>query len=373
MKHLYLFLILSLAACSPALTSPETTASPEALSLQIIAPDNESEFVESNLWLEWDGPALAENQFFVLRLWYGEEAPQEVWTQEKRLNAKDLIDSYSRDLGTYHWQIAIVNTNAEGGFDSIAHEWTAVQNLHRVRRLSIQPLPINQMSQTARFIAEQGFTTATETIDFARSWMYQNTNIGSELLIYSADYSDAAQLMYNHYTGEGEAPQMYCNGISTTLLTVLLELGIESRLIFLYGEVPGWISEHTVLEVFNPDTQAWEIHDGTRDMVFIDIETGHRVPISRMVFGSFDTIQGCNSEGCSADNVTYIKEPLGAFRYGYSTEVWVNPDRLNISQRIHAFDNENFADFIAREAGVPVVQMTFHFDSWDIPPLEETE
>jgi hypothetical protein len=368
MRYFQFLSVLLLVACASTLPGPTAAPTTEAvaslLAPEIIAPINGSEFVESSLWLEWDSPALKPGQFFVLRFWYGEEAPQEVWTEDKRLNAQTFIDSYSRDTGEYHWQLAIVNTNAEGGFESMGSEWTEVQNLYRVRHLSLEPLPLEQMSPTARFIHEQGFETATEVIDFTRSWMFQNTLIGEELLIYAPDYSDAAQMMFSHSLGEGETPQMYCNGISTTLLTVLRELGIDSRLIFLYGEVSGWFSQHTVLEVFNPDTQGWEIHDGTRDYYFIDTETMERIPIERIVFDTLEKVQACTNEGCSADlSLEYLVNPLGAFRYGYSTELWVNPDRLNMSRRVEAFENHNFAEFIAEEAGVPVQRVVFHFDS----------
>jgi hypothetical protein len=361
MRQLFFFCLILLAACTPTSSPSPTTAA----SLEIIAPENGSEFVSSDLWLEWSWQPLAAGQFYVLRLWYGDEAAQEVWTSENRVNVKAMIDTYSREIGTYHWQLAVVNTNAEGGFDSMASEWTAEQNLERVRRLSIQRLPIEQMSPTARFIAEQGLTSSRELFDFIRHWMYENTLLGEELLIYAPDYSDAAQQMYEHSLGNGELPQMYCNGISTTMLTVLWELGYESRLVFLYGEVEGWISQHTVLEIFNPDTQSWEVHDGTRDSYFIEKSSGERVAIDALVFAQLENYDACTGGACGYEaGMNHLIPRLGAFRYGYSSEVWVNPDRLNMSRRIEAFDNANFAEFIAEEAGVPVQTMIFHFDSW---------
>src|SRR5688500_9244456 len=99
--HRYLLLcVILLAACMPS-AEPSPTAPPS--SPEIIAPENVSEFVSSDLWLEWSWSSLAAGQFFVLRLWYEDEAAQEIWLAENRVNAKQLIDSYSRDTGTYHW------------------------------------------------------------------------------------------------------------------------------------------------------------------------------------------------------------------------------------------------------------------------------
>ncbi|MCA9914839.1 MAG: hypothetical protein KC496_15910, partial [Anaerolineae bacterium] len=202
-----------------------------------------------------------------------------------------------------------------------------------------------------------------------RNWIHENTDIGAELQIYEPDYSDAAQMMVEYSRGEGDAPEMYCNGMSTVMLTTLAQLGIESRIVFLYGEVPGWFAQHTVLEVFNPQTQAWEVHDTSKNFYYLDTETDSPASMERLVFGNLGSIEACDGQGnCSTqafmgDTAQYMQ----AFRYGFSTEIWVNPDRLDMSRRVEAFDNANFAEFLSQLSSIPARDFTFHFDSWSPP------
>lgn len=369
MKTIWIILLATIiSACSATSSDNIITENQEItpLPLQIIAPESQSEFVESDLNLIWQSDELASNQRYVLRLWFGEEAPQEIWTESNQINAQDMIDSYSQDVGSYYWQVAIVNTNEAGGFESMGSEWSPVQELHRVRRLSLTPRPVEQLSDTARFIHDQNLQSATEMINFTQKWMFENTLIGEELSGYAPDYSDAADMMFSHAQGDAEAPQMYCNGISTTMLTVLQELGIDSRIVYLYGETSGWVSEHTILEVFNPDTQVWQAQDPTWDLYYQDTETGKRASTERLVFGELDTLQGCIGDDCNADeNIAFIIPKLGAFRYGFSFEVWVNPNRFDISRRVEAFDNTNFPEFIAMRSGTVSRNLTFRFDTWE--------
>lgn len=368
MKRAFVILIFLLSACTATTTLPTPEPYPFDAP-QVLTPESDSEFVSSEITLSWDWSELGDNQLFVLRLWYGDETPQEVWTRDKQINSQSLIDAYSRDVGEYFWQVAVINANEDGSFNSMGSEWSPLQTLYRVRRLSLESLPVENQSDTAKLVTEQGFDTSFERIQFLQNWIHENTYIGEELLIYEADYSDASQMMFNHAQGLSDAPQMYCNGMSTVMLTTLHELGIESRLIFLYGEVPGWISQHTFLEVFNPDTQLWEVHDSTNNLYFIDTETGEIADTRRMVFGNIDTIAGCTYDGdCQIEHFTdTIDQYMNAFRYGFTNEIWVNPDRLNISRRVTAFDNANFPEFMSNIVGVPTQDLIFRFENWSVP------
>jgi len=176
--------------------------------------------------------------------------------------------------------------------------------------------------------------------------------------------------MFAHFQEGTPAPQMFCDGLSTTMLTVLRELGIESHTIYLYGQAPGWISQHTMLEVFNPDTQRWQVQDPAFNAHYIDADTGERLSIEQMVFESLDDIMGCQNGVCGSDNATHINGYLGAFRIGFSSEVWVNPDRFDVTSRIEALDNANFPEFIASISGVSSRDISLRFDNWEITSLE---
>jgi hypothetical protein len=144
------------------------------------------------------------------------------------------------------------------------------------------------------------------------------------------------------------------------MLTLLQELGVESRLIFLYADGGTGIGQHTMLEVFNPDTQQWEVHDPSEDLYFVDTQAHSRASIERLVFGPLDSIVGCDSAGCSMERAASSKDLFDAFRYGQDDTFWVNPDRFDVSKRFPGNGGANLAEFLT---GNPRDFM-FRFDSW---------
>jgi len=369
MRHLILLLILLCTACTPQQSEPPVHNQLSAPLLLSPAPN--VEFITSDQTMTWEWPELQAEQVFVLRVWFGEDsaAAQEIWLAEKQHNIQDMVDAYSRDVGAYYWQVAVVNRNAEGGFDSMGSDWSEIRTMQRVRRLTLEPYPLEAQSDMARYFSQQDFATQFDLINALRDFIHENTD-ATQQLSYEADYSDAMQMLFNHSQGISAAPQLYCDGMSTGMLTILRELGIESRIIYLYGEGNGWINQHTTLEVFNTETQHWEVHDTTFNRYFIDTETGERASIERLVFGNIESITGCTTAGtCDPQALTdSIGIYLGALRYGYTPEVWVNPNRLNISRRVDAHDNHNFPEFIANLSGFQQRDLIFHFDTWETLP-----
>jgi hypothetical protein len=262
----------------------------------------------------------------------------------------------------FHWQVAVVNTNDEGGFESMGSEWSAIRTLNRVRRFTLDPLPVEMQSDMAQYISAQEFDTPFEMINFTRDFIHNHTTIQAEG-DYAVDYSDAMQLVFNHFQGIGEAPVLYCNGMSTGMLTIFRELGLESRLIFLFAEARGWIARHTFLEIFNTETQQWEVHDPTFNLYFVDIETGEHATVERMIFGDLDTLVGCNTAGeCSHTALAEsVQDFLGAYTIGHgsSGEYWVNPDKLDITRRVSALENNNFPEFVSRLSSIPQRDLIF--------------
>ena len=139
-SSLIVLVAIGLVPLGIALSSSKTSflahsESEEPVAPQPISPQDGLVFVESDIELIWEwSPGLAGDQAFAVRLWYEDELPIEVWTQETRFDAKELIDSYSRDLGNFYWQVAVVNFSQERGFEGMSSEWSAVQTLSRLNR-----------------------------------------------------------------------------------------------------------------------------------------------------------------------------------------------------------------------------------------------
>ena len=329
----------------------------------LIAPSDGSEFVESNLELAWRSHAgLKENQFYALRIWSADLPYREIWSEDTRVTVVEAIDSYSIDLGIFYWKVAVVNVDAAGNFDSMGSEWSKTFHLRRVRRPSIPPRPYAEMSGIARHIYDQNLGP-TESIDETHRFIQANS-IPDLQRDYDADYADAIALMFEYSQGRSDdRPHLLCDGRSTAMLTILAELGIESRLVFLYSPVPGYVAQHTVLEVFNPELQRWHVHDLAWDFYYVDLKSRERVSAERILFGSHENLAGCPIAGgpCSAQ---VMQESIGYFdalRYGWTYELWVNPDRFPISRRFEGQDGQNIAEFISD--GHPQ-KVTIQMGSW---------
>ncbi len=328
-----------------------------------LSPAHDSVFIDSDIRLRWAWPpGLGERQIFTVRLWADDLPHQEIWTEASDIGVKQTIDGFSIDFGQFYWQVAALNLDAQGAYESMASEWSEVTQMQRLRRPPIPMLPADEMSATARQFAERELP-ATELIVAVHRFVHDNSKT-NEQLSYAPDYSDAVELMYWHAQGESsDMPRLLCDGRSTAMLTILRELGIESRLVFLYASKPGWLNRHTVLEVFNPDTQRWQTHDVGTDFFYVEANTGKRVSAERILFGAHDDLAGCPIAGgeCGAEVLKASIGYFGAMRYGYTYEVWVNPDRFDLSARFEGQDNQNLAEYVGD--GDPR-RVTFVLDSW---------
>ena len=328
-------------------STPRSQAAPRPVS-----PLDGSEFVDSDITLTWFWPpGLAENQVYALRVWAEDRPHQEIWTVESRVPVSETIDSFSLDFGKFYWQVAVVSLSAQGRYQDMGSEWSSIVELQRLRRPSLPETAYAAMSPAARRFHGLALS-ASELIDAVHLFIHQNSKT-NEQLAYSPDYSDALELMVEHSLGESpEMPSLLCDGRSTAMLTLLKELGIESRLVFLYKSGRGWISQHTVLEVFNPDNQFWQVHDVADDFYVVDEPSGIRVNAESILFDGHDDLVACPVDGgpCSAESAAGVSAYFEALRYGHTFEVWVNPDRFDLSERFGGQDDQNLQNSSARES-----------------------
>ncbi len=339
---------LALQSREPAHADLERPAAIAQSAPEAIAPAHQSVFVDSDIALGWSWEAgLEANQFYALRLWAEDRPHQEVWTQEDELSVKQTIDSFSIDFGAFHWQVAVVNVDADGAYAGMGSDWSAPRTLQRLRRLPIAATAYSEMSAAARHFHDQGLD-ATALIDSVHRFVAEHSLL-EEQLSYAPDYSDALELMFNYAQGATEQrPQLLCDGRATAMLTLLRELGIESRLVFLYQSLPGWLNQHTVLEVFHPGLQRWQTHDVAAEFTFANVTSGARVSAARILYGPPDDLVGCPIAGgdCTVELMLSRLGYFSALRYGFTFEVWANPDRFDLSQRFEGQDNMNLAEYI---------------------------
>lgn len=329
----------------------------------LIHPADGSEFADSDLQLAWTAPAdLQPNQFYALRIWTDAHPYREIWTVDQRIEIADTIDSFSYAVGSFYWQVAVVNVDADGVFADMGSEWSDVFQMRRVRRLRIPAKSFAEMSPVAQEFSKRDLT-ASELIDAVHRFI-QTNSIPDLQERYAADYSDAIQIMSDYAQGRiAEPPHLLCDGRSTAMLTILQDLGIESRLVFLYSPAPGYLAQHTTLEVFNPERQRWQVHDLAWDFYYAESPSLERVSAERILFGSHSDLLGCPIQGGNCD-AEIMQDSIGYFdalRYGYTLEVWVNPDRFDLSMRFVGQQGKNLAEFIG---GDHLRKVTIRMDNW---------
>lgn len=365
LRMIWMVLIVALiAACTPAGSATPAPPEPPARPQPMVAVD-EGLFVQPDFDIRWQWRELAPDERYVVRLWYGENSDdfREIWTETNAISVQEPIDSYGRDIGDFHWQVAALRTNEDGGFGSMISEWSEPQTLQRVRRMPLIPIPESERSEMARYLMAQDFDNTTEMLHFLRNFVHEHTYIGQDNATsayerFQASYADAAQMMIDYAEGRiDKGPGLWCDGMTTAMHTILAELGIESRLVFLFGYDPGYINQHTMIEIFNPETQRWQLHDPTFNLYMID-EAEQIATIERLVFGSLDDVQGCGSSGtCDKATLAIVENYFDAFRYNYGDELWVNPDRFDVTERFPAHDGRNFPEFLTGNAS----DFIFHF------------
>lgn len=329
-----------------------------------VAPVNGAEFVSSEVELQWTWEStLTAQQVYSVRVWVADQDQEirEIWLEAAAFDAQAVIDSFAQATGDFHWQVAVINTGTNGEYVSMGSAWSEPQTLHRVRRLSLTPLPVTGQSAAARLVGAHEYDTRAARIDAVRDFVWSHSS-GESQDDFAPDYSDALQMMVDHANGTGPLPDLLCSGQATAALTLLRELGLEARLIFLYADDSDSVIEHTMLEVFNPDTQYWELHDILKNRFFVD-DAFNRASIERLVFGSLDSIRVCASEDVCApllESAYPFRGIFEAFRYGHSDTFWVNPDRFDVTKRFPTNADRNLAEYLTGDPR----DFVFRFDSW---------
>lgn len=365
-----LILIMGIIALSLVLRFETSIAEEARMSYawppRLTDPPDQTVFVQSDITLQWRRPyRLASNQTFVVQMWYNDSPPVEVWTRGQSLNAQEIIDSFSQAVGTFYWQVAVIQYSEQNGYEKTISEWSSIYSLQRVRRLSPTPFPPEQQSEAVRAILAQPFASTTQLIDDTRLFVHNHSKDEWQDS-FQPDYRDAVNQMFEYSQGRAtDPPYLMCDGQSTSMLSMLEEMGIESHLIYLYGDGGPAVAQHTVLEVFNPETQRWEIHDPLNDLYFIDTQTQERASINRLVFGDYDTVQACDETGCYPAKTEQQRIYYQAFRVGnYSSEYdgvyWVNPDRFNVVKRFLDYEGANLAELLTGNAN----DFSFKFSPW---------
>lgn len=107
-----------------------------------------------------------------------------------------------------------------------------------------------------------------------------------------------------------ETPHLSCGPRSYAMRAILGHFNIYSRLIQIYSDSFDTVQAHRMLEVFNPDSQNWELWDPDYGVTYVDRETKEPTDIMSLVFSDKDHFMpvGVSYEGWEDTKSTSLKE-----------------------------------------------------------------
>jgi hypothetical protein len=143
-------------------------------------------------------------------------------------------------------------------------------------------------------------------------------------------------LWRSHQTSK-DYPHLSCGPRAYTMKAILDDLHIPNRMIMIFASNYFEINGHIFLEVFDRDTQNWELQDPDFDISYIDIHNRKRLPGAELIWGDLNSIIPISpsKEGWEQNHVANLKRDyFGAMMFmnlldGERSVMLINLDRFS--------------------------------------------
>lgn len=106
-----------------------------------------------------------------------------------------------------------------------------------------------------------------------------------------------------------EKPHLSCGPRAYAMRVILSRFNIYSRLVQVYSDEYETHEGHRLLEVYNPDSQSWEVWDPDYGVTYVDRETKNPVDILTLVFSDKNNFIpiGISNEGWKITKTERLK------------------------------------------------------------------
>jgi len=98
------------------------------------------------------------------------------------------------------------------------------------------------------------------------------------------------KLLLAYQSDDSERPILSCGPRSCAMKEILKRFGIISRLVQVLSDDYEQVEGHILLEVFNPDTESWEVWDPDFRVTFVDAVSKRRLDIMEIAFGDKEKV-----------------------------------------------------------------------------------
>ena len=169
----------------------------------------------------------------------------------------------------------------------------------------------NMLIKIRKYLESQRFHSETERIDFIRDWVYRNSihKIDAEHDQYAHDTTRILFMLWHTYQTSKDFPHLSCGPRAYVMKAILDDLRIPNRTILIFANNYFEINGHTFLEVFDRDTQNWEVQDPDFDISYVDIHNRKRLPGARLIWGDLNSVipVSPSKEGWEQNHVAHLK------------------------------------------------------------------
>ncbi len=146
---------------------------------------------------------------------------------------------------------------------------------------------LNKLDKIKEIIIDDS-TSPTEVIRLTMEFVHNNSLhiIDEEHRKYAFNMPFVMNKLLFAYQGhDSEKPHLSCGPRSYAMRAILAHLSITSRPIQVYSDNSQEVQGHYMLEVFNPETESWEVWDPHFRVTYINSDSKRRLDIMTIIFG----------------------------------------------------------------------------------------
>lgn len=237
----------------------------------------------------------------------------------------------------------------------------------------------NSVEAIVTLILEQQPRSETEFIDMVRNFVRENSFIIEGQPDENAFNTSIVlqRLLAHYFSPNSQLPRLNCLPQSLAMAEILAHAGIESRLVEL--TLKRSFAKHVVLEVFNPETQQWEVQDALANVYYLKSDGQLASAVELVAINSLENITPVSlngSYGWKETDLTWIKDksPFVLLAYDFyddnsPTKVLYNPETISLNDWLpyqSDYPGITVQDHLSQFYSQPIIDSVFnHLPAFD--------
>jgi hypothetical protein len=177
------------------------------------------------------------------------------------------------------------------------------------------------------------------------------------------------KLLLAYQGHENEKPHLSCGPRSCLMRDLLTRFGIGARIVQLFSDAHRDVKGHRLVEVFNPETQEWEVWDPDHRVTYVDALTRKSLDIMDILLVDLEKVvpKDGHIEGWKETGTAWLKEDNyfgsvmfeGPGRHVANSVVVINQERFDINKAFS--DGSTFKDWTRKHyLNVRIILLPYH-------------